>query len=98
MESKEYTKINLREFRHNLTQLKDSLLAGEIYEITERGSSLAYFIPIQYDIKIKNGEKELTQETFIKALKNRTGDFNLPKDGNYKKEYRRLLDKKYKLE
>ncbi|HKM20309.1 MAG TPA: hypothetical protein VJY47_03795 [Candidatus Dojkabacteria bacterium] len=95
MKNKEYTKINLRDFRHNLTQLKDSLQAGMIYEVTEKGSPLAYFIPTQYDIQVKESKKGLSQESFIKALNMKGGNFNIPKDGNYKKEYRRLLEEEY---
>jgi len=43
----------------------------------------------------KYRNKKLTQESFVNALHMKGGDFNLPKDGDYKKEYRKLLEKKY---
>lgn len=95
MKNKKYTKINLRDFRHNLTQLKDSIEAGVIYEVAEKGSPLAYFIPVQYNIKIEKNNKDLTQESFKKALNLPVGTFKLSKDVDYKEEYRRLLEKKY---
>jgi antitoxin (DNA-binding transcriptional repressor) of toxin-antitoxin stability system len=45
MKNKDYTKINLRDFRHNLTQVKDSLSSGEMFEVLEKGSPIGYFIP-----------------------------------------------------
>lgn len=66
MKGKEYTKINLRDFRHNLTQLKDSIEAGMIYQITEKGSPLAYFIPVQYDIDVKTSKKGLHRKLLLK--------------------------------
>lgn len=95
MKGREYTKINLRDFRHNLTQLKDSIEAGMIYQVTEKGSPLAYFIPVQYDIDVKTSKKGLTQETFVKALNSKEGKFDIPKNGNYKKRYRELLEEEY---
>lgn len=35
--SKNYKKINLRDFRHKFTQLKDSFTSGEIYDVFENG-------------------------------------------------------------
>jgi antitoxin (DNA-binding transcriptional repressor) of toxin-antitoxin stability system len=64
----EYKKINLRKFRHNLTQLKDSLEAGQAYEVLERGKPLAYFIPADYKIEIKNDEEE-KQKRYEKVTK-----------------------------
>ena len=95
MKITKYTKINLRDFRHNLTQLKDSLASGEVFEVTEKGNPLAYFIPSKYSVEITNENEVLTQEGFIQALNSPIGHFDLPKDGNYKNEYRRLLEKKY---
>jgi len=43
----------------------------------------------------KYRNKKLTQESFVNALHMKGGNFNLPKDGDYKKEYRKLLEKKY---
>lgn len=91
----EYKKIKLRDFRHNLTQLKDSLLAGEVYEVTEKGSPIAYFIPAQYKVAIKKEKKELTAEIFEKILAMPTNKINLPEDLDVDKEYLRLLEEKY---
>ncbi len=99
MGNKDYTKINLRDFRHNLSQLKDSLSYGQVYEITEKGKSLAYFIPSSYEVKLekkKSTTKEILElidqisQSIPKEIKDR-----LDKDGTYKKLYHEELDKKY---
>lgn len=90
MKEKEYTKINLREFRHNLTQLKDSLV-----RIYEKGSPIGYYIPEEYTVQIKRKREKLTQESFKKALNLPVDILNLPKDVDYKEEYRRLLEEKH---
>lgn len=94
---KEYKKIKLREFRQNLTQLKDSIQAGQIYEIYNRGEPLALFVPSQYEIKIK--KKGVNQEDFVKAIDDAVGCVNMPRKRkgqfDYKEEYTKLLEKKY---
>ena len=55
----EYKKINLRNFRHNLTQVKDSLNAGQAYEVLERGKTIAYFIPAEYKVEIRKKEMSI---------------------------------------
>ena len=96
---KEYKKINLRDFRHNLTQLKDSLNAGQIYEVIDRGETLAYFIPPKYEVKIVK-KKDRKQEEFKKIFLDVMGTIELKDEikgeTDYKKAYHKLLDKKYK--
>lgn len=94
----EYTKINLRKFRHNLTQLKDSLKAGQAYEVIDRGKTLAFFIPSEYEIEIKriNTRK---QKDFEKILQEAIGCVKMSKEKkknfDYDKEYRKALEEKY---
>ncbi len=95
MKIKNYTKINLRDFRHNLTKLKDSIEAGEIFQVVEKGNPLAYFVSAKYEIQIEKSERGLTQEDFKEALKSPTGDLKFLQDKSYEKEYRKLLEKKY---
>jgi len=98
MKNKNYTKINLRNFRHNLTRVKDSLTSGQMYEVLEKGSPIGYFIPAQFDIKISK-KKEISQEEFRKIvlrLINSTELRDEVKDcKDYDKAYRKLLEKKY---
>lgn len=94
----EYKKINLRKFRHNLTQLKDSLNAGQAYEVIDRGKTLAYFIPSDYEIKVKKREDK-DQKEYEKAIKDLIGCVKMSeeekKNFDYKKEYRKALEEKY---
>jgi hypothetical protein len=101
--NKEYKKINLRDFRHNFTQLKDSLADGEIYQVVEKGNSLGFFIPSAYNVEVKNAEEDKTNE-FVKYFLSVRGSFSLNDEakelakvyGNdYKKIYHKLLEKKY---
>jgi antitoxin (DNA-binding transcriptional repressor) of toxin-antitoxin stability system len=98
MENKDYKKINLRNFRHNLTQVKDSLASGEMYEVLEKGSPIGYFIPAHFDVKVSK-KKKYTQEDYQRALLGLIGCTEYKdevKDAkNYKEAYHRLLDKKY---
>ncbi len=98
MDKKDYTKINLRNFRHNLTQVKDSLASGQMYEVLEKGSPIGYFIPAQFDIKVSK-KKEISQEEFRKIvlrLINSTELRDEVKDcKDYDKAYGKLLEKKY---
>lgn len=92
----EYKKINLRKFRHNLTQLKDSLEAGQAYEVLERGKPLAYFIPADYKIDVKKGT---TKKDVSKILDNAIGCVNMTEKEketfDYDSEYRKALEEKY---
>jgi len=95
---KEYKKINLRDFRHNLTQLKDSLNAGQIYEVIDRGETLAYFIPPRYEIKLKKDSSP--KNTNVEdILENAIGCIKMTerekKNFDYKKEYRKYLENRY---
>ncbi|MCK9368877.1 hypothetical protein M0R04_02765 [Candidatus Dojkabacteria bacterium] len=97
MDNKDYTKIKLRDFRKNLTQLKDGLAFGVKYEVLERGKSIGYFIPSQYEITLK--KKVISQEDFNKILNEVAGKFEFKKPKkkvkSYKDEYLNLLLKKY---
>lgn len=95
--NKDYTKIKLRDFRKNLTQLKDSLAAGEIYEVVERGRPLGYFVSTDYEIKKKKTAS--MNKTLYDLLKN-TEPIELKDEikhvgSDYMKGYRILLEKKY---
>lgn len=98
MENKEYKKINLRNFRHNLTQVKDSLASGEMYEVLEKGSAIGYFIPAQFDIKITK-KKNIPQEEFRNAVLGLAEGIEFKDEvkdcKDYKEAYRKLLEKKY---
>lgn len=87
----EYKKINLRDFRNNVTQLRES---GQAYTILKKGVPFAYFIPAEYEVRVS--KKKVTQEKFCRILDdiaaNRT---ELKEEGDYKEVYRKLLEKKY---
>jgi len=95
---KPYKKINLRNFRHNLTQVKDSLTSGEMYEVLEKGNPVGYFIPAHFDIKITK-KKDISQKEWEDLVRSLAGAFEFKdevKDSkNYKDAYRKLLEKKY---
>ena len=95
MKNKEYTKINLRDFRHNLTQLKDSIEAGMIYEVYDRGIPTFICTSKNYEI-IPKLQKQKTADDFEKMLSMPTDEINLPEDLDVDKEYGKLLDEKYK--
>ena len=92
----EYKKINLRKFRHNLTQLKDSLASGQAYEVVDRGQPLAYFIPADYDVVV---EKKNSKKDVKKILNDAIGCVKMTdeekKNFDYKKEYRKAMEKKH---
>lgn len=96
--NKDYTKIKLRDFRHKLTQLKNSLASGEIYQVTEKGVPLAYFVPADYELELKR--KKLDQVKFIDLLNQIAGKIELKDEvkhyKNIKDAYHHLLDLKYK--
>ena len=73
-----YKKISLRDFRHNLTQLKDSLAAGQIYEVTDRNNPFGYFIPNGYEFTVTKKQK-LNQDDFHKIMKELNGMAKPPK-------------------
>lgn len=87
----EYKKINLREFRHNLTQLKDSPIA-----IYERGIHIGYYIPKQYDIEVVTGQ-EKKREGLKEALKLPLGHLKSQKNKNIdvNKEFKKLMIEKH---
>jgi hypothetical protein len=93
----EYKKINLRDFRHNLSEVRDS---GYAYTILKKGEVYGYFVPAEYEIQISKKKSEMTQERFREILENiRKHPFEFKdevkdaKDG--KEAYHRLLDIKY---
>jgi antitoxin (DNA-binding transcriptional repressor) of toxin-antitoxin stability system len=92
----EYKKINLRKFRHNLTQLKDSLANGQAYEVVERGQPLAYFIPVDYKVTL---EKKNSKKDVKKILDDTIGcvkmSENKKKTFDYEKEYRKAMEEKH---
>lgn len=92
----EYKKINLRKFRHNLTQLKDSLASGQAYEVVERGQPLAYFIPADYEVIV---EKKNSKKDVRKILNDAIGCVKMTdetkKSFDYKKEYRKAMEEKH---
>lgn len=93
----EYKKINLRNFRRNLTQLKDSLNAGQAYEVIDRGKTLAYFIPSEYDVSVS--KKTKSDEEIEKILSEAIGCVHMSKkkkkNFDYEKEYRKAMEKKH---
>lgn len=101
--NKEYKNINLRDFRHNFTQLKDALANGEIYQVIEKGNALGFFVPANYGVEVKEIQTDKS-ELFINLLRSIRESVELNDDakelsktyGNdYKKIYHKLLDKKY---
>lgn len=97
MDNKDFTKINLRDFRYNLSQLKDALAKGEVFQVIERGNPIAYFISAKYEIELKN--KKISQEVYKKLLNEIKGRFELKDEikgfKNPMEGYRFLLRKKY---
>ena len=93
----EYKKINLRNFRQNLTQLKDSLNAGQAYEVIDRGKTLAYFIPSEYEVKVDKKTKSV--EEIERILTEAIGCVHMSKKKkktfDYDKEYRKAMEKKH---
>ena len=89
----EYKKINLRKFRHNLTQIKDS---GQAYEVLDRGKPLAYFIPSKYEIEVK---KRTSKKDVSEILDKAIGCVEMTKKEketfDYDSEYRKALEEKY---
>jgi len=84
-------------FRHNLTQLKDSLSAGQAYEVIDRGKTLAFFIPSDYKIEIEVIKKP--DINYLKILNDAIGCVQMSekkkKNFDYKIEYRKALEKEY---
>ena len=93
----EYKKVNLRNFRQNLTQLKDSLNAGQAYEVIDRGKTLAYFIPSEYEVKVN--KKTKSTEEIERILTEAIGCVHMSekkkKTFDYDKEYRKAMEKKH---
>jgi hypothetical protein len=61
----------LRKFRHNLTQLKDSLANGQAYKVIEREQPLAYFIPVDYKVTLEKKTFDYEKE-YRRAIKDKT--------------------------
>lgn len=98
-DSVDYTKINLRKFRHEFTQLKDSLNSGNVYEIVDRGKPLAYLIPSEYNVKLKRKNIK-GKEDFPGIVNNLFGcakSVGSPTKLDYKKEYLKRLKRKYNV-
>jgi antitoxin (DNA-binding transcriptional repressor) of toxin-antitoxin stability system len=93
----QYKKINLRNFRQNLTQLKDSLNAGQAYEVIDRGKTLAYFIPSEYKVNVD--KKTESSEEIEKILTEAIGCIHMSekkkKSFDYEQEYRKAMEKKH---
>ncbi len=87
----EYKKINLRNFRRNLTQLKDSLNAGQAYEVIDRGKTLAYFIPSEYDVSVS--KKTKSDEEIEKILSEAIGCVHMSKKKKKTLTMRKSIEK-----
>jgi antitoxin (DNA-binding transcriptional repressor) of toxin-antitoxin stability system len=95
----DYTKINLREFRQNLSQVKDSLASGQAYELMERGVSLGYLVPVKGFKITEEKKKKMTQEEWVEFVHSLIGCAELKDEikdvDDYMEGYRILLEKKY---
>jgi len=91
----EYKKINLRDFRKNLTQIRDS---GNAYTVFKKGVPFAYFTPSEYEITVtkKNVSKKKFSE-ILDSMTNHRVEFKdeVKDEKSYKEAYRKLLEKKY---
>jgi antitoxin (DNA-binding transcriptional repressor) of toxin-antitoxin stability system len=74
----EYKKINLRNLRHNLTQVKDSLKAGQAYEVLERGKSIGYLVPAHYNINLE--KEDIKKKKYQIALEELVGAAELTEE------------------
>jgi antitoxin (DNA-binding transcriptional repressor) of toxin-antitoxin stability system len=74
----EYRKINLRKLRQNLTRVKDSLKAGQAYEVFERGKSIGYLIPTDFNIKLE--EEDNKKKKYQIALEELIGAVELTEE------------------
>lgn len=93
----EYKKINLRDFRNNLSEVRDS---GYAYTILKKGEVYGYFVPAEYDIEIKHKDGAVSREEFFEILerfrKHPLEFKDEVKDAKTVKEaYHRLLDIEY---
>lgn len=95
MKINKYTKINLRDFRHNLTQLKNSMVEGEVYRVYEKGTPLAYIIPEGYDIDL-DIEQEKRAKAFKDSLSMPTGRIERPSNFEADREIKKIILEKYK--
>jgi antitoxin (DNA-binding transcriptional repressor) of toxin-antitoxin stability system len=90
----EYKKINLRKFRQELTQIKDS---GQAYKVLERGKPLAYFIPAKYDVQVEDEEEK--QKRYEKATKELFGIVKMTEEEkkNFDPDaiYRKAMEEKH---
>lgn len=91
-----YKKINAREFRHRFSVVKDSLLAGQAYQVTFKNLPLAYVIPAQHEISVKK-KKKTSRRAFCKLTDELTGSFDLKTTGkDHKEVYKKLLEEKHR--
>lgn len=96
---KDYTKINLRELRQNLSRVKDSLASGQAYEVMQRGISLGYILPLKgYKIEKEKGS-EMSKIEWNELVDRLQGCAELKDEIKDEKDYmvgyRKLLEKKY---
>lgn len=95
--NKDYTKIKLRDFRKNLSQLKDSLAVGEVFQVIERGKPFAYFVPAEYEVKLK--KKKVSKGEYSEIISEAIGSIKLDDEvkrtGDYMETYRKEMIKKY---
>lgn len=99
-QNKDYKKINLRDFRHGFTQLKDSISAGQIYQVEEKSKVLGYFVPAKYEFEVKRkslNKEEL--EEYRNCVRRLSGAFKLKRElqkgEDYMDIYREELERKY---
>lgn len=96
--SNTYEKINLRKFRHEFTQLKDSISAGQVFQVVEKSLVLGYFIPARYQFKILNkSNTKLSRQNLLNLRGIYKEDMPLNNNKDYKDHYRKILKKKYKI-
>lgn len=89
-----YKKINSRKLRHEFSALRDSISAGQAYELTYRGSPLAYVIPAAYEVEVKSKKERGDKKLFMNAVNGLRG--TLKKDANRDDLYRKRLARKHK--
>lgn len=95
MRNKDYKKVNLRDFRHNMTELRDS---GHVYEVMKKGDLFGYFVPARYEVEVKD-KRNASKKEFQKILKNISGKAQIKDEvahmDDYDEMYRYLLTRKH---
>ncbi len=89
-----YKKINSRKLRHEFSALRDSISAGQAYELTYRGSPLAYVIPAEYDVSVKKATKGSDKDAFMSAVNGLRGALKDKTDRE--SSYRKRLARKHR--